>query len=273
MSKKNIGIIIMSLLLMFIIPGCASADLKPEPEEQPVDTGELFNKYWNMQQDDAAGSAKKKSTPAAQQAEFPGWIVGDWTQSPKSLFYEKWPYRIVTYEIYFASRSLVGRMIYGLAIHSGDLDPSVSLERFERGVGGFHYSTGQIVDWANAVLDGKQKTYTVEEEKFLSKLVSDRVMLKVNGRYTSIGTIRHILGVAPSKKRSIEINLSQERTHVMWDEDPEFRDFYIKKWKSLSNEEKEKVYAGLKGYNRDNEMQIIEEWAVYQNEKKQIWKK
>jgi predicted Fe-S protein YdhL (DUF1289 family) len=52
----------------------------------------------------------------------------------------------------------------------------------------------------------------------------------------------------------------------MWDEDPNFRETAIQKWRGMSDDEKQAVYKRLKGYNPENEMQIIEEWAVRQHE-------
>lgn len=269
---------LVAVILLMSTPGCASADLKPVPDEPRTETERLFEKYWGMQQDRQARLETKVSPEAPppvvkQPNECPGLIVGEWPERPDALFCEDWPFRTTTYEIFFASKKLVGRTIYGLALFTRDLDPNVSLERFEKGAGGFHYNIGQIVEWANAVDENRQKVYTLEERRFFEKLLQDGVLRKEDGKVVSTGLIAHVLGVAPLKNRNLELNLSQERTHVMWDEDPSFRQHYIDKWKTLSDADKEEVYKELKGYNRENEAQIIEEWAVYQNEKKRIWKK
>ena len=226
------------------------------------DIERLYKKYQSV-----LDQYKAPSPPAAvRDAECPGWIVGDWAEPPKELFCQKWPYRRTTYEIYFSEKKEIARSIYGLALFTKDLDPSVTLERFERGAGGFHYSIGQITSWANAVLQGVQPTYTDEEKTLLEKLVADYILIRINGRYVSIGLAAHVLGVAPQTKRSLSLNLNHERLHVMWDENPKFREGAIAKWRTMSETEKQAVYSSLKGYNPENEMQIIEEWAVRQHE-------
>jgi hypothetical protein len=227
------------------------------------DIERLFKKYKSILDD---YKAPVPPSSAIKDTECPGYIVGNWAQPPQDLFCQKWPYRRDTYEIYFSEKKEIARAIYGLALFTKDLDRSVTLERFERGAGGFHYSIGQMTSWANAVLQGVQPTYTEEEKALLDKLVADYVLIRVNGRYVSIGLVAHVLGVAPQKKRSLSLNLNHERLHVMWDEDPNFRDTAIQKWRSMSEDEKQAVYKNLKGYNPENEMQIIEEWAVRQHE-------
>ena len=234
----------------------------PSVTSSAPDIERLYNKYKSVL------DQYKAPTPpeAVKDAECPGWIVGTWAEAPKDLFCQKWPYRRTTYEIYFAEKKEIARAIYGLALFTKDLDPSVTLERFERGAGGFHYSIGQITSWANAVLQGVQPTYTDEEKALLEKLVADYILIRINGRYVSIGLAAHVLGVAPQTKRSLSLNLNHERLHVMWDEAPEFREAAIAKWRTMSDTEKQTVYSSLKGYNPENEMQIIEEWAVRQHE-------
>lgn len=267
--------ILLGLGLLICLPNFVSADIIPEPETDQDWQKRLFEKYWNLQDRPQAPKEKAMPEPAGPPAEpgFPGIIAEGWTTPPNELFHEKWPYRAVTYELYFPTTASLGRTVYGLAIFTKDLKPSVTLERFEKGAGGFHYSIGQLVDWANAVAEGRQQTYTREEDAFLARLVRDKVMIKVNGRYRDIGMVRHVLGVTPQKKRSVKLNADHERLHVLWDEDREFREKHIKLWQGLSREEKDVVIRGLKGYNPENEMQMIEEWSVRQNESDVNWPK
>ena len=226
------------------------------------DIERLYKKYENL-----LDKYKVPSPPAVKNTECPGWITGNWAEPPQDLFCQKWPYRRDTYEIFFSEKKEIARAIYGLALFTKDLDRSVTLERFERGAGGFHYSIGQMTSWANAVLQGVQPLYTDEEKALLDKLVADYVLVRVNGRYVSIGLVAHVLGVAPQKKRSLSLNLNHERLHVLWDENSKFRETAIQKWRGMTDTEKQAVYKKLKGYNPENEMQIIEEWAVRQHEK------
>lgn len=264
-----------------ILPACVQADIRPENDEKTPAKTDWFEKYWKLkdQQGETPGSPGGTTSPQAKsepgttgRENCPGYIVsGAWNEKPERLFCTPWPYRHVTYEIFYPDSQALGRAIYGMALFTKDLDPSVTLERFEKGAGGFRYSMEQITAWANAVLDNRQPMYTQEEQIFMDKLVQDRLMLKVNGRYVSLGVVRHVLGAAPKVKRSLALNLTHERTHVIWEEDPQFRNTWIKKWQALTPEEKQAVYKDLKGYNQEKESEIIKEWAVRLNEETPLW--
>ncbi|MEW6266035.1 MAG: hypothetical protein AB1641_23425 [Thermodesulfobacteriota bacterium] len=277
MKPRSILLICLWLLILGLMPACASADIKPEEEKEAKPAKELFEKYWNLKEKQSATPSRPptEAQPPRQQpaADCPGWILGEWEKRPDDLFREPWPYRAMTYELLFPTKKDIARTIYGLALFTRDLDPSVTLERFERGAGGFHYSLDQIVGWANAIEEKKQAFFTREEEAFLNKLVEDKVILKVQGRYVSLRQVSHVLGAAPMQNKSLVLNLDHERLHVFWDEDRSFQDSYIRRWRALSEADKEAVYSQLKGYNKENEMLIIEEWAVRQNEQKPFWKK
>ncbi|MBF0529054.1 MAG: hypothetical protein HQK55_07255 [Deltaproteobacteria bacterium] len=271
----------------WFFPAGTKADLKPGEDDKESASPDWFQKYWNMlekQAPSAKDSTKgmpPKVNPKAgttsgetisSQEKFPGWIVnGEWAEKPDTLYYESWPYRKITYEIFYPTKQTLGRAVYGLALFTKDLDPSVTLERFEQGAGGFRYAVVQIVSWANAVLDKQQAIRTAEEQALMDKLIQDHIILKVNGRFVSLGLVKHVLGAAPKQKRSLTLNLNHERTHVLWDEEPQFKNTWVKKWQTLSAGEKEAVYSSLKGYNTANEMEIINEWAVRQNEQAPPW--
>ena len=274
MRDKLLTAMAVALFIFLGAPAMVCADLRPEPIAEQTDIDLVFIKYFSYYEkfkEDRHQDSEPGVFRPTKSYECPGYIAGEWAEKPDDLFCEAWPYRAKTYEIFFPTKKDIARAIYGLALFTRDLKPSVTLERFERGAGGFHYSIDQIAGWANAVMSGSQKVYTEEEQDFLDRLLADRVLLKVNGRYVSIGLVNHVLGVAPMKKRSLVLNLNHERTHVMWDEDPSFKERSIAGWRSLSQEEKDAVYNQLKGYSKENELQIIEEWAVRKNEAKPMW--
>jgi hypothetical protein len=256
--------------LVCLAASLAAADILPEPDKNDTWQKRLFEKYWNMQKP-AATPKPAAEKPRADRDEFPGWILPGWTKAPEDLFRQKWPQRTQTYEVFFSSREVLARSIYGLALHTRDLDPTVDLARFEKGAGGFHYSIEEVAGWANAVLEGRQKVYTPEERLFLDRLVQDRVLVQVTGKYRNIGLVKHLLGVTPLGKRSLELNLNHERLHVRWDEDPAWRETQTARWKALTSAEKEAVVKSLKGYNPEDETKIMEEWVVRQNETEPNW--
>ena len=245
-----------------VLPHPVAADLKPVVEETEPDFKALFERYWELRQGQAVGG---------EDPGRPGFIAGGWTSPPRELFREKWPFRATTYELFFPDSKSIARVVYGLALFARDLDPSVSLERFERGAGGFHYRVDQVAHWAEAVRTGEWKTYTREEREFLERLLRDRVIMEKDGRIVVGNRVTHVLGAAPQKKRTLHLNLTHERTHVLWDEDRTFQKRHIDEWRNLTEEDRKAVYTRLKGYDPSNEMQIIEEWSVRKNEKKPFW--
>jgi len=196
----------------------------------------------------------------------PGKIIGELPEKSRKLFFADWPYRGITFEIFFSQKKELGRWIYGIALFNRDIDRSISLERFERGCQGFHYSISQIVNWANAVLKGELKFNTNEEFILLCSLMHDGAISIVNGKWVAMGRIKHILGATGSIKRDLKLNLNHERIHIIWDNDPNFKEKYIKKWNKLPEKNKEQIFQKFKDYDRTNINQIIEEWAVYDNE-------
>jgi hypothetical protein len=203
--------------------------------------------------------------------QYSGRIIGEWTEKPERMFFANWPYRGITYEMYFAQKKELGRKIYGLALFTKDIDRSINLEKFEKGAQGFHYSISQVVNWANAVLQGELQFNTNEEFILLYQLMEDEAISLVSGNWASTGRIKHILGVTPGRKRSLKLNLNHERIHVIWDEDPAFREKHTTRWNKLPESKQDEILKDFKNYDQTNINQIIEEWAVRQNESSVSW--
>lgn len=190
-------------------------------------------------------------------------------QAGSAAFSHAWKYRKTTYELHFDSRQTLGRTVYDLALHSGDIPPTVSRERVEAGVEGFHYSTSQICAWLNDVFAGKRETPVRETLLFIGYLVQDQVVVLKEGRFIPGGKIGHVLAAAEGKKRSLEENLNHERLHVFWDEDPFFMKQARKAWNALSEPEREQERNRFKQY-ADNEELRLEEWAVREVQARRI---
>ena len=203
-----------------------------------------------------------KRIPLPGQAAYPGRHVGDDPSLAGFMGKSNWPHRATSYELYFAQSSALARSVYGLAVKSGDVDATTPLDRFEKGVRGFHYGIGQVCAWFNAVLAGQMPFYTDEERLLALWLLKDGAMDVVAGKAVPSGRIHHVLGAAPGKKRSFEATLRHERLHVLWDEDAAFADRYREQWNSLSVAEKQAARDRLSAYSQSNEAQLIEEWAI-----------
>jgi len=250
----------ISFFIFLTIPSTATSDITGTPTPNPSNSTKILEQYFNNY------SAKKKNI----QADFPGLMLGSQNEIRNNLFVQSWPYRTQTYEIFYASQIELAEMIYGPALFIGDLDKSVTLDRFKKGGQGFHYSVEQLTEWANFCLSKTNPFYTPAEKTFFEYLQRDGVICKRGSQYYPCGQIKHILGAAQSTKRDFKVNLNHERLHVVWDQKTEFRNYWQNKWVLLSEEEKKQVYGRLKGYNPANTLQIIEEWAVYENENKPI---
>jgi hypothetical protein len=196
----------------------------------------------------------------------PGRTIGNDTAIAGFMEKSGWRHRATSYELYFSSSRELARSIHGLALASGDIDKTMPLERFEKGVRGFHYTMDQLCRWIDAVLCGDLPTQTSEERRFILWLVEDRVVKVINGKAVPAGTIHHVLGASPGKKRSFAATLMHERLHVLWDEDPAFADNAKKKWAALTDAEKADIRKTLAAYAQSNEAQLMEEWTIYQAE-------
>jgi hypothetical protein len=228
---------------------------KSHPQRPSFDIQRLWDRY------------AEKISFFTVQGNGPGRRVGEDAAFAVFMRESAWKYRAVTYELYFASSAVLARSVYGLAIQSGDVDKTMPLDRFEKGVRGFHYSVAQVCAWIDAVFADDRAVHTDEERRLIRWLLDDGVVKIVDGKEAVPGgTVSHILGAAPGRKRSFEINLRHERLHVFWDEDAVFSSEYRQKWDAMSAGEKQKVQKSLSAYSQSNEAQLMEEWAISQAE-------
>lgn len=223
----------------------------------PAPQGGALRKAWELY-------VKRASPPLP--VPRPGGVVGGDIELSAFMRRSDWSLRASGYELYFASSVELARSVYGLAVQSGDVDPAMSPERFEKGVLGFHYSIAQVCLWIDAVLAGGTALRTGEERQLLLRLLKDGVVDMRGGKAVPGGRIHHVLGAAPGKKRSFEATLRHERLHVLWDENPSFAAAFREKWRALGEEEKQAARKKLAAYAQDNEAQLMEEWAVFQAE-------
>ena len=266
--------ILLAMLIILAFCVQAVADVEVDKEKPSLGIQLLFKKYLSVSDktipEFQTANSNVYSNNSAHSTEYPGWIVGKWKIKPDGLFFENWRYRNTTYEILFFTKAKLAQMIYDLALFSKDLDKSVSLARFKRGAQGFHYSTELVVTWANDLAKRQQNIASAGATTFLEKLHNDKVLFKSEGSCRATGKVQHIIGAAPGKKRSLALNLNHERWHVMWDENPQFRELYLGKWQTLSDSQKRTLLQGFIGYNQEREMQIVEEWAVKENEREPL---
>lgn len=200
---------------------------------------------------------------------FPGRVLGEVTQDRLRSFHYNWAYRTNTYELHYISSVSLASGVYGLALHAQDIDTSLPKEKFVHGVLGYHYTVEQVCTWANDVL-ASDKAFPAEEVAFLSLLLSDNILAVRDGRFIVTGVAGHIAAAAPGRKRSFEQNLRHERLHILWDEDAAFTQGMHDKWNNLSSQEKSDIKTVLHQYAKNNELQLIEEWAIKEAEKQDI---
>lgn len=201
-----------------------------------------------------------QNMPPASFPHYPGRLLRN-VQAGAAAFAHAWKFRKQTYELHFDSRQTLGRTVYDLALHSGDIPPSVSRERVEAGVEGFHYGIQQVCSWLNAVFEGQRETPVRETLLFMGYLLRDQVVVLRDGIFEPGKEIKHVLAAAEGRKRSLEENLNHERLHVFWDEDPAFQKQARKAWNALSSSARKAEQDKLKQY-ADNDALRLEEWAV-----------
>jgi hypothetical protein len=213
---------------------------------------EIWNKY-------APGGKQQEER---EEGKRPGRIMGETTGERERIFSFPWRYRSMTYELHYEDSEALARTVYGIALHSGDIDESLAPQRFIDGVLGYHYRTEQICAWLNAVGEKKAPDPALDETLLVGLLLQDRIIGLANGRFTPTGAAGHVLAAAPGKKRPFFLNLRHERLHIYWDEDGAFRENAQKSWEQLSGEEREQALKKFSRYAKDNERQMIEEWAI-----------
>lgn len=222
---------------------------------------EAWDKYAPVAQ-----NSKRVSAPA--EIVFPGRLLGQANPARTTLFQNNWGQRTNTYELHYEEPTQLSRTVYGLALHARDVDNTLPQEKFINKVLGYHYSIDQVCAWANALLNNEHKT-NLDDNILLGMLLMDKVLVLNQGRFEPGGTVKHILAAAPGKKRSFADNLRHERLHVLWDEDPIFKQAMLKLWEELPEQKKTEAKAGLNKFAKDNERQLIEEWAIKQAEKQE----
>ena len=177
-------------------------------------------------------------------------------------FTHNWKYQSTTHELFYEDHRALARSIYGLAIYAGDVDSSLDPQKFIEGVLGYHYRVTQVCAWLNAVVSKKTSSPELDEENLIGVLLSDGVIAIKGGNFVPTGKYSHILAASQGKKRPFSDNLRHERLHVFWDEDSVFRERAQQEWKTLSEEERQKIRKTLHQYAQENEAQLLEEWAV-----------
>lgn len=212
--------------------------------------------------------ALAQNMPPTSFSHYPGRLLRN-VQAGATAFAYAWKFRKQTYELHFDSRQTLGRTVYDLALHSGDIPLSVSRERVEAGVEGFHYGIHQICAWLNDVFEGKRETPVRETLLFIGYLLQDQAVVLKDGSFEPGKEIKHVLAAAEGRKHSMEDNLNHERLHVFWDEDPEFQKKARKAWNALSPSERKTEQDKLKQY-ADNEELRLEEWAVRETQAHRI---
>lgn len=233
--------LLLGLVLLFVAPQQSGA-LQQE---------EVWNKYLQLSQ--------KQDEQAAP---FPGRICGQPSEARKEAFHFAWRYRANAYELHYDDAQALARSVYGLALHAGDIDDSLPVERFIGGVLGFHYSLRQVCDWLNAVVAKQFSSPKLDETVLVGMLLQDGILKMEEGLFVPGGDVAHILAAAPGKKRKFADNLRHERLHVFWDEDDSFRVREQGAWAALSPEQQAEVKKRLSRYASSNTPQLLEEWAI-----------
>ncbi|MDR1872460.1 MAG: hypothetical protein LBS60_11180 [Deltaproteobacteria bacterium] len=254
---KKINQLIASIILIFSV-FCFNT-LNSSAEIIPEDGDILQNKL-----DKIWKTFETKVNPPSNQ-KYPHRVIGLANEEINDFIKSEWNYKAVTYELYYENSSVLARQIYQLAIFTKDIDKTITIEKLEKGLQGYHYGLDQVTDWLN---NSKLELYSREELEFLLYLLIDNVVKYEDGHFSSTGKARHILGVAPGSKRSMKSVVAHERLHVIWDEEPAVKKEYLDKWSQLTPEEKDEVAKTLKSYSKEKESQLIEEWAVREMEKK-----
>lgn len=203
---------------------------------------------------------------------WPGRMSADLSEADQRLFYQAWPGRSVSYEILLKNKASLAAMVCGLAYFTGDLSTRVPLTRCLRGIQGFHYPIGQIRDWAQALFEGRFEHRNQDpERRLIDWLVAAKALIRTPRGYRAGSGIDHVCGAAPGKKRTLKLNLTHERLHVLWDLDPAFKARNTKIWRA-NPEIRERFARENRGYADQPESQQLEEWAVRRFETNPPWR-
>jgi len=212
----------------------------------------------------SAGQQQKQPS-ASIAGNCPGRVIGQASDEMHSAFTENWPFRSASYELYFTEKEQLAKTVYSLALFTGDIDSSILLEKFVKGVQGYRYSVGQVCDWLNSFFfksDVASLAPSPDELSLVGYLLQDRIIRLEGKRFVSTGEVRHILAASSGKKRSFDLNLRHERLHVIWEESKTFCQNSLDQWSRISDEEKKGIRKTLHVYSDKNETDIVKEWAV-----------
>lgn len=224
-----------------------------------VALSQLFKKYQELSTQKPTTPKLDLSTFQTDVAGWPGMIYGNEQGEGESSFNFAWPYRHIAFEMHIQDQKQLSAMIYSLAVHAKDISADTPRDKFYKGVSGFHYSIEQICAWLN---DPNKIELNAEERGFVQQLENHGVIKKEANQYISASSIKHVLAASASKKRSFERNLRHERLHIFYDEDQDFRDSCLKRFKALDIAEQKEILKKYSHYNQENLPQLIEEWAV-----------
>lgn len=212
-----------------------------------------------------SGATLYRGTPGQ-----PGKIFGEEDTKPSEeelkIFQWGWRYRPICYEMYYANLRDLARGVYGLALHTEDIDIKTNFSRFTNMVQCCHYSINQVCNWANEVFTGKFKNFSPEETILLGSLIQDGALRIENGKFVPIGLISYIIVAAPGKRQTLVQGLEHQRLHIFWRENEAFRTQVQKLWKNLSEKDSEVARKRLQPMFGDDENRMIEEWAVQEAE-------
>lgn len=218
----------------------------------------VLEELWNKYAPEDFRETKPLPTPGILPDQAPG--------TGESLFSYQWKYRPRTFEIHYDNPERLAKGIYSLALFAGDISGELPIEKFYKGVTGFHYSSQQIADWLNDIL-ARHAVLPPEENELVGDLLKGGVIRIGRNGFMPGDGLSHVLGAAPGKKRTFADNLLHERLHVFWDEDSQMREQAEAQWARLNDQEKDAIRKRLKNYNQGNEKQLLEEWAILEAEK------
>ena len=239
------------LILLLVCSISIRADIIDEKED-------IIENLWNKYLHQAQTNNKQKTAKIYR-------VIGEENDEINKLIAYEWQYENITYQLFYDNQASLGDDIYYLAIFTKDITNEMTIERFRKGVQGYHYGIDQVCEWANSY-----KINENIENQLIKRLIEDNILISKEETYESTGKVKHILGVAYTGKRPMKSILQHEIIHILWDEDPSIQIKYTEIWNKMSDEEKNQVVNNLKGYSREKESQLIEEWAVKEIEKENL---